>query len=71
MDEKEVKKLDSRKLGPFIIATSIVWGAVMVVSAFMLKGTDYMQKLLPVLGSGAVISVIFLPMMLLKKKQDC
>lgn len=69
MSDKEVKKLDSKKLGPFIIATSIVWGAVMVISSFMLKGTDYMHKLTPVLGSGAVISVIFLPMMLLKKKR--
>ena len=54
-------------LGPFIIANSIVWGIVIVATSIFLRGTDYMPRLLPLMGGGSVMCVIFLPMMLIKK----
>lgn len=69
MAEKQEKELDSKKLGPFIIATSVVWGGVMIASSIILKGTDCISRMIPLLGSAAAVSVIFLPMMLLKNKK--
>jgi len=48
-------------LGPFIIANAVVWGAVMVGTAFILKGTGLMPKVLPILGGGAGFCVVILP----------
>jgi hypothetical protein len=68
MMEKQPKELAGDRFGLFIISNAIVWGAVMVVTAFMLKGSGYMQRISPLLSGGAVICVIFLPMMLLRKR---
>ena len=69
MSEKKKKELDSTKLGQFIIATSVVWGAVMIGVSIILKDTGCGSRVLPLLGSGAAVCVIFLPMMLLKNRK--
>lgn len=57
------------KLGIFIIANAVVWGAVIIGSALILKNTGLMPKMMPLLGGGSAFSVIFLPMLLTGKKK--
>lgn len=58
----EKKSVPGEKvLGPYIIANAIVWGAVIVGTAFILKGTGMMSKILPILGAGAAFAVVILP----------
>ena len=67
-----VKDTKSRKgkVGAYIIGNAIVWGAVMIGVALVLRGTDYMARILPILGGGAGFSVVILSSLLLGKKTD-
>lgn len=67
MEDKKSKSSNS-KLGVFIIANSIVWGAAMVGISFTLKGSGYMERVLPILASAAAFSVVILPSILIRKK---
>ena len=60
---------DEAKLGIFIIANAIVWGAVMIAVSSVLKGTGMMSKVSPILSGGSLFSVIFLPVLLIKRKK--
>ena len=53
----------------FIISNAIVWGAVMIGISFILKGTGYTDKVLPILGGGAGFSVVILSTLLVEKKE--
>ena len=68
MTEQKEKSMQKKRVGWFIIANAIVWGAVMIGIAFALRGTGLMNKVLPILGGGAGFSVIFLPILLTGKK---
>ena len=57
------------RLGVFIIANSIVWGLVMVGCALVLRGTDQMDRLIPIMAAGAGFSVVILPTLLIRKKR--
>jgi hypothetical protein len=58
-----------KKIAAFIISNAIVWGAVMIGISFVLKGTGYTDKVLPILGGGAGFSVVILSSLLVEKKQ--
>jgi len=57
------------RLGIFIIANAIVWGAVMIGVSLTVKGSGYMEKIIPIMGAGAGFSVIILPAILMKNKR--
>jgi len=57
------------RLGIFIIANAIVWGSVIIAVSAALKGTGMMSKISPILSAGSLFSVIFLPVILIKKKK--
>lgn len=61
MNNQDEGKATEKVLGPFIIANAIVWGAVMVGTAFILKGTGLMSKILPIMGGGAAFCTVILP----------
>ncbi len=46
--------------GVYIISAAIVWAAILIASAMVLGAADF-QKLLPILGLGAVCFVILVP----------
>jgi len=48
-------------LGPYILANAVIWGAVIVGSAFILKDSGQMPKMLPILGGGAAFCTVILP----------
>jgi|GEM_PF-2853089 len=68
MDDRRGEEPRSR-LGIFIIANSIVWGAAMVGISFTLKGSGYMDRIMPILAGAAAVSVVILPSILLRKKR--
>ncbi len=59
---------NSKRISIFITANAIVWGAVMIGTSLVLKGSGYMDKLLPILGGGAGFSVVILSALLIRKK---
>ena len=66
-DPKQTDPMKKR-IGTFIIANAIVWGAVMIGVALRLRGTGYMDDLLPIIGGGAGFSVVILSGLLVRKK---
>jgi len=46
--------------GRIIVANAIIWAAVILASALVLKGTDYFGQMLPILSGGAGGSIIVL-----------
>jgi hypothetical protein len=48
------------KIGYFIIASAIVWGAVIIGCAMVLKGTPYKEDVTYILYAGTVIHLIFI-----------
>jgi hypothetical protein len=49
-----------KSIGPYIIASAIVWGAVMVGCAFKLKGTDFYNEISLILYGGMVFHLLFI-----------
>ena len=64
-EEKDTLK---RRVNIFIIANALVWGAVIIGTSLVLRGTEYMSKLIPIFCGGAFISVILLSGGLLRRK---
>ncbi len=59
------EKLKRRRIimdrsGWSIIGVAIIWAAVIFAASFVLKGTPYWGKMLPILGGGAAASIIVL-----------
>ncbi len=48
------------KIGYFIIASAIVWGAVIIGCSLKLKGTPYYDEISPILIGGASFHLIFI-----------
>ena len=61
MSQPQQKKKYDKVLGSYIIANAVIWGAVMVGITLILKGTDLMSKVLPILAAGSGFSVVILP----------
>ena len=51
------------KIGYFIIASAIVWGAVIIGCSLKLKGTPYYDEISPILIGGAIFHLIFIKIM--------
>ncbi len=49
-----------QKFDAAIIATTIIWAAIMVASAIILEGTSYFSQMLPILSGGAATSIVVL-----------
>lgn len=47
-------------IGPYIIASAIIWGAVSIACAFILKGTGYYQEISLILNGGAAFHLMLL-----------
>jgi hypothetical protein len=68
MNESE-KNGGRDRLGVFIIANAIVWGAAIIGVSIILRGSGHMKVVAPVLGGCASFSVVILPVILKKKKE--
>ena len=68
MTESQEKCIGKKKVGAFIIGNAIVWGAVIIGVSLVLRGTGFMNKVLPILGGGAGFSVVILSGILVGKK---
>lgn len=64
MDKKK------KSLGIFIIASAIIWGAVMIGCSLKLKGTGCYDQISYILSAGAGIHLLFIwgPLAILFKK---
>ncbi|MFC1501870.1 hypothetical protein ACFL6A_00490 [bacterium] len=58
------------KIGYFIIASAIVWGAVILGCALKLKGTPYYDEISPILTGGTIFHLLFIwgPLGILSRK---
>ena len=68
MTDSQEKEYTKKRVDTFMIANAIIWGGVIVATALVLRGTGYMEKLIPILGGGAGASVVILGPGLLRKK---
>lgn len=50
----------ARTMGAFIIASAIIWGAVIIGCSLKLKGTECYQDISLILTSGAGIHLLFI-----------
>ena len=48
------------KIGYFIIASAIIWGAVMIGASIVLKGTPYKEEISKLLMGGSVFHLLFI-----------
>lgn len=61
------------KMGYLIISSAIVWGAVIIGCAMVLKGTPYKDDVIRILAGGTVFHMLFIwaPLEnLFRKKED-
>jgi len=52
--------MKKRKIGSLIIASAIVWGAVMIGCALVLKGSPYKDEVNYILIGGAAFHLLFI-----------
>ena len=59
-----------KTIGAFVIASAIIWGAVIVGSSFALKGTECYDKIQNILVGGVLshLILVWIPLALLFKK---
>ena len=61
-------------IGYLIIASAVIWGAVIIGCALKLKGTEYYQEISPILIGGVVTHMVLiwtpLGIQFRKKKED-
>jgi hypothetical protein len=50
----------NKTIGYFIIASAIIWGAVIIGCSFKLKGTGLFNEISYILSLGAIIHLIFI-----------
>ncbi len=48
-------------LKSYLIGSTIVWAAIIMATAVILKGTPYFAQMLPIVGSGAAWFVVVSP----------
>ena len=68
MSDVKEKSNFKKRVSFFIITNAIVWGAVIIATVLVLRGTGYMDRLIPILGGGAGVSVVILSGILLRRK---
>lgn len=56
------------KVGGAVIASAIIWGAVIIACALTLRGTVYSSRVLYTLGIGAITHLLFVWIPLRKRK---
>ncbi|MBC8319669.1 MAG: hypothetical protein H8E34_02990 [Bacteroidetes bacterium] len=49
-----------KHVGYYIIASAIVWGAVIVGCSLKLKGTPYYEEISPILFGGVIVHLILI-----------
>jgi len=49
-----------KKIGYLIIASAIIWGAVIIGCAFVLKGTPYKEDVNRILYGGVIFHLLFI-----------
>ena len=59
-----------KTIGAFVIASAIIWGAVILGSSYALKGTECYDKIQTILVGGVLSHIILIwgPMAILFKK---
>jgi hypothetical protein len=48
------------QIGYFIIASAVVWGAVLIACASVLSGTPYKQEVINIIIGGATFHLLFI-----------
>jgi hypothetical protein len=54
------KKMRKKFLGWFIIGSAFIWGVVIVVASFMMRGVENRIEVISVLSTGATIHLILI-----------
>ena len=66
--------MKKKKIGYLIIVSAIIWGAVMIGTALVLKGTPYKEEVNKLIMYGTISHILFiwtpLAAMFKDKKQD-
>jgi len=52
--------MEKISIGYFVIASAIIWGAVIVGSSFALSGTPFKEEVSFIIGGGAVFHLLFI-----------
>ncbi len=68
MTDSKEKGYSKKRVQAYMIGNAIVWGGVIFITSLILRGTGYMDKLIPIFGAGASISIVLLGGTLLKEK---
>ncbi len=68
MTDSKEKSYSKKKIQAYMIGNAIVWGGVIFITSLILRGTGYMDKLIPIFSIGVFISVVLLGGTLLKEK---
>ena len=68
MTDSKEKCYSKKKIQAYMIGNAIVWGGVILITSLILRGTGYMDKLIPIFGAGVFISIVLLGGTLLKEK---
>ncbi len=45
-----------RSKGSLIIANALIWGALLVATSYVLKGTEYRDRMFAIIGAGLTAS---------------
>lgn len=52
--------MGKRKIRSFIISSAVVWGAVLIYVAYILKGTEFKNEIIGVIAGGIIFHLLFL-----------
>lgn len=52
--------MKKKTIGYYILASAIIWGAVIIGCAFKLKGTPYYEEISPILIGGVIIHLLLI-----------
>lgn len=52
--------MEKRKIRNFIISSAVVWGAVLIYVAYILKGTEFKNEIIGVIAGGIIFHLIFI-----------
>ncbi len=52
--------MEKKKIGCLIIGSAIIWGAVMIGTALVLKGTPYKETITRIIWGGTMFHFLFI-----------
>ncbi len=55
MTDSKEKSYSKKKIQAYMIGNAIVWGGVILITSLILRGTGYIDKLIPIFGAEASI----------------